>query len=167
MVLDLLRWMEATEYSMALIGSTYMWGILNGIHVLALAVFVGLILFWDLRLMGFGFRHVPVSEIWNRLIPWITAGFIVMAITGVLLFTADPVRYYGNVMFRLKALGLVLAGLNAMAFHFGIEKKIVNWDTSPSPPLAAKIAGASSMALWFAIIFLGRLIAYNWFEPLV
>ena len=60
----------------------------------------------------------------------------------------------------------LLALLNAVAFHFGIEKKLVNWDTSPGTPGAAKLAGASSMALWAITIVFGRFIAYNWFAPL-
>jgi hypothetical protein len=60
----------------------------------------------------------------------------------------------------------VLALANAMAFHFGIEKKLVDWDTSPQTPGAAKLAGASSMAMWAIVIVFGRFIAYNWFAPL-
>jgi hypothetical protein len=60
----------------------------------------------------------------------------------------------------------VLALLNAMAFHFGIEKKLVDWDTSPQTPTAAKLAGFSSMAMWAIVIVFGRFIAYNWFDPL-
>jgi hypothetical protein len=61
----------------------------------------------------------------------------------------------------------VLALLNALAFHFGIERRIVEWDTSALTPRAAKWAGGVSIALWAAIVVTGRFVAYNWFPPLV
>jgi len=87
--------------------------------------------------------------------------------SGLLLFASDPVRFFGNIFFRIKAVGLVLALLNALAFHFGIERRIVDWDTAAMPPRAAKLAGAISIGLWAAIVVTGRFVAYNWFPPLV
>jgi hypothetical protein len=166
-ILSTLQWLEATEFSTGIRESTYVWAYIDGVHVLGLCLFVGLTLFWDLRLLNVVMRRVPVSEIWNRLIPWITIGFLIMLITGLGLFVSDPVRFYGNIIFRVKAVALVLAGLNALAFHYGIERRLVDWDTTPTTPAAAKLAGAASITLWAVIIVAGRLIAYNWFEPLV
>ena len=89
-----------------------------------------------------------------------------MMSTGVALFFSKPLFFWSNIFFRLKLVALVLALLNAMAFHFGIEKKLVDWDTSPHTPTAAKLAGFSSMAMWAIVIVFGRFIAYNWFDPL-
>jgi hypothetical protein len=89
-----------------------------------------------------------------------------MMLTGLALFYSKPLFFWSNVFFRVKLVVLLLALVNAAAFHFGIERKLLDWDTSPSTPTAAKLAGMSSMALWaFAIVF-GRFIAYNWFAPL-
>ena len=57
--------------------------------------------------------------------------------------------------------------MNALAFHFGIEKQLVNWDTADVTPRAAKLAGGVSIFLWAVIIVCGRLVAYNWFTSLV
>jgi hypothetical protein len=86
--------------------------------------------------------------------------------TGVALFFSKPLFFWSNIFFRLKLVALAIALANAMAFHFGIEKKLVDWDTSPHTPRAAKLPGASSMALWAIVIVFGRFIAYNWFAPL-
>jgi hypothetical protein len=130
-------------------------------------MFVGLLLSWDLRLLGIMLRRVAVSEVWAQLIPWITMGAVLMVFSGLLLFASDPVRFFGNIFFRIKAVGLALALLNALAFHFGIEQRIVDWDTAAMPPRAAKLAGAISIGLWAAIVVTGRFVAYNWFPPLV
>ena len=67
--------------------------------------------------------------------------------------------------FRLKAVLLVLAALNAWVFHNGgMYRRLAEWDTAATTPRAAKFAGACSLVLWVAIIFSGRMIAYNWFD---
>jgi len=80
------------------------------------------------------------------------------------LFYAIPLRTYYNVFFRVKVLLLILAGLNAFAFHNGIYRNIATWDTDGPAPRAARRAGMVSLVLWAAIVFSGRLIAYNWFD---
>lgn len=54
-----------------------------------------------------------------------------------------------------------------MAFHLGIEKRLVDWDTAAVTPRAAKFAGAISIGLWAIIVVTGRFVAYNWFPSLV
>jgi hypothetical protein len=85
------------------------------------------------------------------------------AITGVTLAYADPMRFYINIFFWLKMLLLVLAALNAMAFHYTTYYSVAAWDASPRTPVAAKLSGAISVVLWSLIIIAGRLIPYNWF----
>ncbi len=166
-ILEACRWLENTSISVGIRESIWSYPIIESVHVLGLTIFMGLLLLWDFRLLGVTMRRVPVSETWRRLIPWITAGAVLMTISGGLLFWSDPVRFYGNVFFRIKVVGLVLAVVNAMAFHFGIERHLVDWDTAPRPPRAAKFAGAASVTLWTVIVVCGRFIAYNWFDPLV
>jgi hypothetical protein len=83
------------------------------------------------------------------------------------LFVAKPVYSWGHVFFRIKVVALILALANAVAFHFGIERRVVDWDCVPIPPRAARVAGVCSIALWAVIVVAGRLIGYNWFPPLV
>jgi hypothetical protein len=101
-----------------------MYPLVESTHVLTLCVFVGLAAILDLRLMGLTMRRVPMSEMASRLFPWLRIGFLVMVVTGGLLFYAIPVRSYHNVFFRIKAIMLVLAGLNAFVFHKGIYRKV-------------------------------------------
>ena len=161
------QWLGTTPISATIRESTWWYPIIESVHVLGLTLFVGLLLLWDLRLLGVTLRRVAVSEVWARLIPWISLGAVIMVISGILLFTSDPVRFYGNVFFRIKAFGLFLALLNALAFHFGIERRLPDWDTALVPPRAARFAGGASLLLWTLIIVAGRFVAYNWFKPLV
>ena len=78
--------------------------------------------------------------------------------------TTFPVRSYQNIFFRLKLVFLVLAGLNALAFHTGIFRSVERWGRSGETPTRARMAGAASLVLWAGIIITGRMIAYNWFD---
>ena len=162
-LISFLTWMDNLPTSIALRESTWTYPIIESVHSVGICLFVGLTLLWDLRLLGIGLRRIPVSEVWTKLIPWITLGAVIMMATGIALFYSKPLFFWSNIFFRMKLWVLLWALLNAMAFHFGIERKLVDWDTSVSTPLTAKIAGAISITLWGTVIVFGRFIAYNWF----
>jgi hypothetical protein len=158
------EWLANTEWSIALHESQYAYATIESIHVWALCLFVGFAVLLDLRLIDVIFRDLPVSDVARRLLPWITAGFAVMVVSGILLFYAIPLRTYLNIFFRIKAVLLILAGLNVFVFHRGIYAKLSEWDIGVSPPRPARVAGMCSLILWAAIVFSGRMIAYNWFD---
>ena len=158
------EWLAATQGSIALHESMYMYPIVESSHVLALMLFVGFAAILDLRLLGLILKRVPVSQVADRLLPWTIAGFVVMVITGVLLFYAIPVRSYQSIFFRAKVIFLVLAGLNVWFFHTRVFTRIAEWDHDVITPKAARRAGLASLILWGAIIVAGRMIAYNWFD---
>lgn len=157
-------WLQNTEGSTAIRESILVYPIVETTHVLTLTLFLGLVAMMDLRLVGLAMGKVPVSDFVRRLLPWALAGFVLSVITGVLLFYSSPVRIAHNIFFRYKLLALVLAGVNAWAFHVGIYRRIAEWDDERVVPRRAKIAGVLSLALWASIVVAGRMIAYNWFD---
>src|SRR5262245_35576971 len=104
------------------------------VHVLTLCVLVGITAMLDIRLLGLTLRQVQTSEVLTRLLPWAVAGFLVMIVSGALLFYADPVMKYQNIFFRLKMVTLILAVLNAWLFHRGTYRNVAAWDLDPVPP---------------------------------
>lgn len=161
-----LQSIQDTEFSTSLRESVYMWGIVDGIHVIGLSLFLGILLFWELRLFNVGMRNVSVSETWTRLSPLILIGFVVMVASGTLLFVSEPLRFWGSILFRIKMVAMVIAGINALFFHYTVGRRLVDWDTRPLPT-SAHVTGVVSVTLWVLILFCGRLIAYNWFKPLI
>jgi hypothetical protein len=158
------EWLNEIPSSIALRESVWMYPIVESVHVLSLTLFVGTSVLWDLRLMGVLFKPVPIAETQQRLMPWMTAGFVVMIASGFVLFYGDPLRFYLNIFFRIKVVLLLLAGLNAYFFHaspWGRDLKA--WDLAPTP-FRARLAGSLSLVLWAGIITAGRMIAYNWFN---
>jgi len=158
------EWLAATSGSIALHESLYMYPLIESVHVLALCIFVGLATILDLRLLNKVLRNVPVSQVADRLLPWTITGFVVMVMTGSLLFYAIPIRTYQSVWFRGKVIMLILAGINVWIFHSGIYQRVSGWDMAGRTPAAARRAALASLLLWFGIIVAGRFIAYNWFD---
>ena len=156
--------MADSSWSTGLHESRYAYDLIESIHVWALCLFFGLAVMFDLRLLGWTMRSVPVSEVARRLLPWTAVGFVIMVISGALLFSAIPLRSYQNIFFRTKMIMLVLAGVNVWIFHSGVYRRVTTWDLDRIPPKAARVAGALSLALWICIVLSGRMIAYNWFD---
>lgn len=131
MVSRFAEWLASTHGSIALHESLYVWPLIESVHVLALGIFVGLAAMMDLRLLGVTMRTIPMSRVARKLLPWITAGFVVIMITGVVVFYANPVHFYHNIFFRLKLVLLILAGANVWVFHAGIWLSVAAWDLDP------------------------------------
>jgi uncharacterized protein DUF6644 len=157
-------WLADSSWSVGLHESQYAYSIIESVHVWAMALFFGTTVMFDLRLLGLTMRKVSVSEVVRRLLPWTVTGFIILVITGTLLFSAIPVRSYQSIFFRVKMVLLLLAGLNVLIFHSRVFPRVTTWDGDGIPPRAARVAGTLSLMLWIGIIVSGRMIAYNWFD---
>ena len=158
LLLPAFQWMEVNLPGGAYLReSTYGFSFLLTAHVVAMCWFFGLILMMDLRLVGVANLRTRVEEISPRLLPWQVVGFIVMTITGGMLFWAQPLRYFGKTLFWWKMGLMVLAGVNAGIIHLITKKSDAAWDSR-----AAKVAGAASIVLWVGVLALGRLVAYDW-----
>jgi len=113
--LALFEQLAESPWSIALHESEIAYSIIESVHVWTMALFFGLVGMFDLRLLGWVMRSVPVSEVVGRLRPWTIAAFVVMVATGTLLVLAIPVRSYQSLFFRTKMLLMVLAALNICA----------------------------------------------------
>jgi Family of unknown function (DUF6644) len=158
------EWLASTPGSIALHESLWGYPIVESAHVLTMCLFLGMIVMLDLRLLSLTMKRVPVSQVAGRLLPWARAGFVVMVVTGALLFYAIPVRAFHSIFFRLKVVMLIFAGLNAWVFHSTVFRRVAEWDLDPVLPRRARMAGAASLLLWTGIVVAGRMIAYNWFD---
>jgi hypothetical protein len=109
--------------------------------------------------MGVSLRNDSVSSVVGGTLRWALYGFVLMLITGGLMFVSEATRCYTNTGFRWKMLLLMFAGLNALIFHFSAYRSVNKWEQGGTP-FAAKFAGAFSILLWFGIVGMGRWIAF-------
>src|SRR5262249_16208793 len=159
----IIHWMQISDIGTGIRESIWLFPIVETTHVLALALSVGVLIWFDLRLMGWGMKHEPVSQIHKQVMPFAFVGIAIMMLTGVLLFWSEAEKCYLSGFFRLKVLFLVLAALNAGIFELGTKKSIEDWDKYPVPPPRARMAGLISILSWTAVIVAGRATAYNLF----
>jgi hypothetical protein len=160
-LLGFCQWLETTWVGMGIRESQYVYPALHFVHLLSMSLMFGTILYLDLRLVGLGLTRRRVSDIAEQLLPWTWVGYALMAISGAFIFTSDSVRYYNNPFFRAKLALMVLAGVNALVFHFTIYRTLPDWDLSPGIPARARVAGAISLTTWIAILVAGRAVGYS------
>ena len=119
-------------------------------HTFGLAVLVGASAAVDLRVLGVASR-IPLTSL-NGFFSTMWAGFWLNAITGVLLFAADP-RTTGIFMVKLVA---VAAGvLLVVLLRRAVTGRHLGTTTS-----AAKTYAVLSLITWVVATATGRLMAY-------
>src|SRR5579862_5925313 len=158
--LHLFQWIERTQVGTAIRESSYVFIVILGFHALGLAVSVGFVLWFDMRLLGVAMREQRVSQVYRSLLPWMTVGFTIMFASGFLLFWAQAGRCYQNAYCHTKIPLLLVPGANALLYHLFTERNIAEWDSNAVPPPRARVAGLVSILSWTAIIILGRQISF-------
>ena len=159
----IIQWMQNSDIGTGIRESIWLFPVVEATHVLTLALSVGVLIWFDLRLMGWGMKHQPISQGHRQVMPYAFVGFVIMFVTGVLLFWSEAEKCYLSGFFRAKVIFLVLAGLNAGFFELSTKKTIEEWDKYPVPPVKARMAGLVSIISWAAVIIAGRATAYNLF----
>src|SRR5215471_7325600 len=116
-VMPILEKIQSTDLSTAIREGGLPYPIIGGVHLLSIALFGGMLLITDLRLLGWAMRSRPVSEIWYQFRPWKRLGFLVVVVTGLLLTWAEPIRLYKSPSFWVKMILFALVGVHAMLFR--------------------------------------------------
>ena len=160
-LLEWCRWLQDTPIGAGIRESAFTYPLLEGSHVMGLALSVGTVMWFDLRLLGLTMRRDSVSNVFDEVRPWMSVGFVIMFVTGALLFASRAVDAYESTYFRIKLGLLMLGAVNVVLFHTTVDRQRDAWDTATTPPARARLAGALSLVLWFGIIAAGRIMAYN------
>jgi hypothetical protein len=129
-------------------------------HLACIALFGGMILATDLRLLGITFKSLTITDVVASLRPWKRVGGTIMISMGLLLATSEAEKYAPNPFFWSKMIILGLIGVHALVFRPIVYNKTEELDRSPVIPTKAKVAAILSLILWTAMFTMGRLIAY-------
>ena len=146
---DWLAALHGSPAAAALRASPWLYPAVETVHILGLALLVGAVAVFDLRVLGAG-PALPRDALGRLALPLAAGGLAAAAVSGAALFAADAVELAANPAFLWKMGLFLLALLNVALWH--------RW--SARHPRRARQGAAASLLLWTAVLVAGRLIAY-------
>ena len=152
--------LESVKFLADFSESVYAYPIVLSTHLTCIALFGGMILMTNLRLLGLTFKSVTITEMVTTLRPWKRIGGTIMILAGLLLATSEATKYAPNPYFWTKMIVLVLIGVHALVFRPTVYNRTEELDRLPVIPTNVKVAAVLSLVLWTAMFTMGRLIAY-------
>lgn len=146
-------WLENTGIAQWVGLSLYAYPSLLAVHILGLAVVVGVFLMRDLRLVGLLRHPAPNNFLAPARLAW--AGFALNTVSGFMLFSSQASIFAVSTAFRFKIsfifLGMVLAVV--------IQRRLREIAGETVDNNTRLLAGVSLLC-WFSAIIAGRLLAY-------
>ena len=142
---------EAWPLAEAIRRSVWAFPLIETVHIAAFAVLVGSLVVLELRVFGAqpGLSHVALGRLVVRIA---LVSLATAALAGSLLFISDAAQVAANPAFRVKLVLILMALINAIVFHAR--------DSLRRHDSIARWQAGLSLALWFAVITAGRMIAY-------
>lgn len=160
MILRFAQWIQLTDFFTYIRGSAYTYPVILSLHMTAIALFGGMILMTDLRILGWAMTRYPASHVMDRLRVPKRYGFLLVATCGILMLGSKAEEYYYNAFFRAKLVLLALVVVHALIFRNSVYNRASEFDRAGQIPGRAKLAAVLSLLLWIGIACMGRGIGY-------
>ncbi len=148
------KWVDGTGISTYIKATTWVFPFTETIHILALAVLLGSVFLIDLRLLGVAVKRWSPAQIMEQVRPLMNWSVLIILVTGVFLFIAEPRKLFDNAAFGPKMLLLALALIFQYAFYPGVRKM------QTSVPAWGRVMALISFGLWFGVAVCGRAIGF-------
>lgn len=158
-LLSFAQWIQDTGFFTYVRSSTFFYPIVLSLHMCGIAMFGGMILLSDLRMLGVAMTQHKVSDFLGQLRTPKRYGLLLMVTMGALLAGSKAEEYYYNAFFRVKVALLIGVALHALVFR-GLYADTTAWDLGRTIPAQAKVAAAISLLLWTGLVITGRGIGY-------
>jgi len=157
MLLPFFQWCESLWIGQFVVGSNWLFPVIESVHLLALAMLGGSIFLVDLRLLGLGLKDRAVAELAHDARPWMIAGLCAMVLTGLPLFLSEPIKCYYSTAFWTKMTTLPIA----LTFAFTVRSRVALADPVRGTARRQQLVGALSIALWVTVAVAGRWIGFS------
>lgn len=128
----------------------------QGVHLLGVCLLIGAAVMLYPRLAA-SHRDEPPALLAARLLPWIWIALGVLAVTGFVLFSAEPTRMMRSPVFRAKMAMLALV----VVLTFVLQRRTRSAPAGSEAGNAVAVIAGTSLTLWLAIAASGRLIGYG------
>jgi hypothetical protein len=127
------------------------------LHTVGLGFVVGVNVAIDLRILGVA-RQIPLAPM-RKLFPWMWAGFIVNALSGIALLIADATTKLANPVFLVKMAFITLGVVNMAWSKRKLFDDPAALEQVPATSHAKRVA-IVSLILWIGATTAGRLMGY-------
>lgn len=151
-------WLEELPLSI-LIGETWLFPLLESLHVIGAVFVFGAILMADLRLIGLAGKSYAANVFVKQLLPWSIAGFVLAFITGLGMFITRAGGYLNNPAFLWKMALLALALGNIIYFHRWLKSRVEN-AVGSNLATPVRLSGLCSLVLWTGVMLAGRWVGH-------
>src|SRR5579862_9481366 len=131
--------------------SVLVYPIVLSTHLTCIALFGGMILMTNLRLLGLTLKSVTITELITNLRPWKRLGGTIQIATGLLLATSEATKYAPNPFFWTKMIILGLICIHALVFRPIVYNRTEELDGLAVIPTSVKVAAILSLVLWTAM----------------
>jgi hypothetical protein len=156
-LLTFFQWCEASGIGETIRKSSWLFPVIEAIHLLGLGVIGGAVLVVDMRLLGLGLKRQSAAELTRNAQPWLVGSLVLMIITGGLLFLSEAIKCYYHDAFWFKMSCLFLA----IVFTFTIQRKVTMTDETRVSPVWSKVVAIVSVLLWAGVGIGGRWIGFS------
>lgn len=147
---------ENTPVGLAIRDSQWLFPIIEGCHLLGLALIGGVVLLVNMRMLGLGLGKESAAELERDARPYFNGSLILMLVTGSLLFTSEAVKCYNNQAFWFKMSSLLLA----IIFTMTINRRAALASTGGGSG-GAKVIAIINLLLWTGVGVGGRWIGFS------
>ncbi len=159
---EFMAWLEGSAFADTLRGlGIWTYGLLNLGHILGIATLYGAVLVLDLRLLGL-WSSIPARVLARPTVPLAAGGFVLAALSGVMMLSFNTTEYHGNPFIYAKFPIIVFGLLNvAVVQRLGAWRRMTGGESpEPGDPAVLRVCGGLSLLIWTAVVTCGRMIGY-------
>jgi hypothetical protein len=159
-MLEFAQWVQFTSLFTYLRSSAFTYPIILSLHMCGIAMFGGMVMLGDFRLLGISMRNRSISDLIDQLRVPKRVGLALLVACGLLLAGSKAEEYYYNAFFRTKLILLGCVFLHGWIFRKSVYRNTKALDAAPQIPAVAKVAAITSILLWAGLVICGRGIGY-------
>ena len=154
-------WISATPPSvLAQKNEAWFMPAVQSIHIAGIGVVLACVLMMTLRIFGYACVDRTVLQTQQRYGPWLTGALWLMLATGLLMIVCEQ-RSLTTFSFWVKMTLVAIGALVAWAFQKVVRTHEAAWGDEAVKRTPVRAAAVVTVLVWIAVVFLGRLIAYD------
>lgn len=153
-MLPLFEWADNSMVGAYIRSKTWVFPVIETIHILALTVLLAGTIVINLRMMRLMMRTQTISGLSGELRPFINWSVVIILTTGAMLYCSEALKCFDNPAFQFKMFFLFLA----LVFQYTLYRSAMKTDSISLGK--GWTVGVMSLILWFAVGWGGRGIGF-------